>query len=202
MVFKEPPAKPVSELVGKTMKWRDIDFKIVSVSGVRRFNFRVPHVDQADQVALRAQEPRGIEPRDVLETVVGSASRWNGMAKPLRRNSILQEDLGTLASDLAFYGTLCTEANCERVFKFSGMALSPLRTRLGPIILQAFVFVAHNEEFFSITDDELYEQYQALGSKPAYDAAELGAIDEADAEDSDGADACIFLSWGRGRDAR
>ena len=32
MVFKEPPAKPVSELVGKTMKWRDVDFKIVSVS--------------------------------------------------------------------------------------------------------------------------------------------------------------------------
>ena len=87
---------------------------------------------------------------------------------------------------LVFYGTLCTEANCERIFKFSGMTLSPLRTRLGPLILQAFVFVAHNEEFFSITDDELYEQYQALGSKPAYDAAELGAIDEADAEDSDG----------------
>ena len=47
---------------------------------------------------FESQEARG----DVLGSEVGSMSRWNGMAKSLRRNNLLSDDLDGLAADLAF----------------------------------------------------------------------------------------------------
>ena len=51
---------------------------------------------------FESQEARGVEPRDVLGTEVGSTSRWNGMNRSLRRNNLLKEDLDGLAADLTF----------------------------------------------------------------------------------------------------
>ena len=74
---------------------------------------------------------------------------------------------------LVFYGTLCTEAGCERVFRFSGQTLAPQRTCLGPLILQAFVTIAYNDGVFDISDEELLDAYNDMGSSLALEASEV-----------------------------
>ena len=56
---------------------------------------------------------------------------------------------------LCFFGALCSEANVERVFSYTGGVMSAKRASLSAAMLQAMVFVSQNASFFPFTTEEL-----------------------------------------------
>ena len=59
-----------------------------------------------------------------------------------------------------------TEAHEERVFKFAKLTKNPLRTRLSPIMLSAFVIIRHNfpvwEKLYGIDYDRLWDLFKSI----------------------------------------
>ena len=63
-------------------------------------------------------------------------------------------------------GSQITEAHEERVFKFAKLTKSQLRTRLGPLILSAFVKTRHKfpiwQRLYGIDNDRLWEIFKTI----------------------------------------
>ena len=95
---------------------------------------------------------------------------------------------------LVVYGAAQNEADCERVFAFSGATLSDQRASLSALVLEAFVMVGINIDNFVI-DDHFYldvrKEYDTLRHKMGIphhtDVADDEAPQEEEDDDEDGA---------------
>jgi len=65
---------------------------------------------------------------------------------------------------LCFFSTLCSEANMERVFSYTGGVMSAKRASLSAPMLQAMVFLSQNASFFPFSTEELYDKYYDMFS--------------------------------------
>ena len=132
-----------------------------------------------------------LKPKDYREFIISDGVRGKRLDMfQMFANPKIRDDF-KIASFLfeSNGGSQITEAHEERVFKFAKLTKAPLRTRLGPVILSAFVKIRHNfpiwQRLYGIDYDRLWEIFKTNTNSTGDHENPGGPDTEEDSTDDD-----------------